>query len=124
MRDMVITRRCCIFFALLISLTFITGCSEKISADDIRSVMPDKEVKSLSEDENKVNLSYEKDILTTIDINSYIRTLIDEYDYEIVEDAMKKGDDTVFTLYKKNEKTIHFTIYSNGNVEIEYIKES
>ena len=48
----------------------------------------------------------------------------ESHDYEIVEDAMKKGDDTVFTLYKKNEKTIHFTIYSNGNVDIEYIKES
>lgn len=119
-----ILRRFCIGFTLLLSLTFITGCSKKLSNDDIRSIMPEKEIDSLSEEQNKINLSYKKDTLTTIDINSYIRTLIDKYDYEIVEEATKKGDDTVFTLYKKNEKTIHFTIYSNGNVEIEYIKES
>ena len=74
--------------------------------------------------EKEISLTYTNEELSILDINSYIRILIDEYQYKIIEQATMKGDDTIFALAKENRKKISFVIYQNKNVVIKYTEES
>lgn len=113
-----------IVLILLLSLIYITGCNKNLMEEDIRKLMPDKTPYQTEEQKEKINLSYQKGELRILEINTYIRTLLEEYNYEIDSKATMKGDDTVFSLSNKKGKTISFTVHKDGKVDIEYQKES
>lgn len=113
-----------IVLILLLSLIYITGCNKTLMEEDIRKLMPDKTPYQTEEQKEKINLSYQKGELSTLEMNTYIRTLLEEYNYEIASEATMKGDDTVFSLSNKKGKTISFTVHEDGKVDIEYQKES
>lgn len=113
-----------IVLILLLALTYITGCNKNLMEEDIRKLMPDKTPYQTEEQKEKINLSYQKGELSTLEMNTYIRTLLEEYNYEIASEATMKGDDTVFSLSNKKGKTISFTVHEDGKVDIEYQKES
>lgn len=113
-----------IVLILLLSLIYITGCNKNLMEEDIRKLMPDKTPYQTEKQKEKINLSYQKGELSTLEMNTYIRTLLEEYNYEIASKATMKGDDTVFSLSNKKGKTISFTVHKDGKVDIEYQKES
>ena len=113
-----------IVLILLLSLIYITGCNKNLMEEDIRKLMPDKTPYQTEEQKEKINLSYQKGELRILEMNTYIRTLLEEYNYEIASEATMKGDDTVFSLSNKKGKTISFTVHEDGKVDIEYQKES
>lgn len=113
-----------IVLILLLALTYITGCNKNLMEEDIRKLMPDKTPYQYEEQKEKINLSYQKGELSTLEMNTYIRTLLEEYNYEIASEATMKGDDTVFSLSNKKGKTISFIVHEDGKVDIEYQKES
>ncbi len=111
-----------IIIIVFISL-YVSGCN-KLEEDDIRIIMPDKKPQEVMQKEKEISLTYTNEELSILDINSYIRILIDEYQYKIIEQATMKGDDTIFALAKENRKKISFVIYQNKNVVIKYTEES
>lgn len=111
-----------IIIIVFISL-YVSGCN-KLEEDDIRIIMPDKKPQEVMQKEKEISLTYTNEELSILDINSYIRILIDEYQYKIIEQTTMKGDDTVFALAKENGKKISFVIYQNKNVVIKYTEES
>ena len=113
-----------IVLILLLSLIYITGCNKKLMEEDIRKLMPEKTPYQTEEQKEKINLSYQKGELSILEMNTYIRTLLEEYNYEIASKATMKGDDTVFSLSNKKGKTISFIVHKDGKVDIEYQKES
>lgn len=112
------------FLICLLSILLLTACQEKKLEEDIRNFIPDIQAKSVEQKDETLTIFYKKGALNTTDINSYLRTLMDDYDYEITQSASKKGDDTTFSLSNKKDKTISFIIYENGKVDIEYKVES
>lgn len=109
----------CILFILL-----FTGCQEKRLEEDIRNIIPDLKEESVKQKDKTLTITYKKGELNTPKINSYLRTLMNDYDYKITNPASVKGDDTTFSLSSKKKNTISFIIYKNGKVEIKYKIES
>ena len=112
------------FLICILSILLLVACQEKRFEEDIRNIIPDIKAESVEQTDEKLTISYKKGTLDTSQINSYLRTLMNDYDYKITKQASKKGDDTTFSLSNKKDKTISFIIYENGEVDIEYKVES
>lgn len=112
------------FLIFILSIVLLTACQGKRLEEDIRNIIPDIKPSTVEQKDEKLTISYKKGALNTTKINSYLRTLMDDYDYKITKQASKKGDDTTFSLSHKKDKTISFIIYENGKVDIEYKMES
>ena len=112
------------FLICILSILLLVACQEKRFEEDIRNIIPDIKAESVEQTDEKLTISYKKGALDISQINSYLRTLMNDYDYKITKQASKKGDDTTFSLSNKKGKTISFIIYENGKVDIEYKVES
>lgn len=123
---MCIIRKYCIsIFIGVFFLICTVGCARKLDSEDIRILFPDKVPTSSNESGDLFKLSYSSDVLSVLELNSYIRVLIDDYDYSIIQEAKKEGDDTIFVMGKDGgSKKISFTLRANGDIDIQYSKES
>lgn len=92
----------------------------------MRNILTDKKPLKVKTDKDKIYLSY--DYLSISDINKTIRTLMDDYHYEITKKATKVDGVTTFSMTNtkkdKGIKKVKFTIYKNNKVKVEYFKES